>query len=139
MIEPSLAFQTAVRAALIADPAVTDLVDPKNIRSGGRPDGGSCIILGDAHTQLLGCAAGGQTVARVILTLHVWAIEDGTDSAKNIGWAVIQCLTRPPATGPDIEIDNYEKPQAAWLRDPSPEATWTRGDVELEAILRWRS
>jgi hypothetical protein len=139
MLEPSLAFQTAVRAALIADPAVTERVPASSIRSGTtRPSSSPCILLGDAHSELLGRAPGGQIVARVMLTGHVWALEDGADTGKQIGAALIRTLLDAPRPTSGFELDYYERPAVAWMRDTSSEAAWTHGVLELEAVLRWR-
>lgn len=138
MIEPSLAYQTAVRAALIASPEVVALVPADHIRAGStRPDKLPCIILGDAQTEFLGRASGSQFLARVFLTLHIWAIEDGADSAKAIGFAVLKALTDAPAVT-DFGIDEHAMPSVIWLRDPQPERSYTHGVVQLEAVARWR-
>lgn len=138
MIEPSLAYQTAVRAALIASPAVTTLVTPDQIRAGStRPDKMPTIILSDGQTQFLGRASGSQLVARVFLTLHIWAVEDGADTAKAIGFAVCNALTDAPAvTG--FDIDEHAMPSVIWLRDPQPELAYCHGIAQLEAVVRWR-
>lgn len=137
MIEPCLAYQTAVRAALIADADVTALVPADHIRAGStRPDKLPCIILGDGATEFLGRASGSQFLARVSLTLHIWAIEDGADMAKAIGFAVMNALTdAPAATG--FSIDEHEMPTVIWLRDPQPELAYTHGVAQLEAVIRW--
>ena len=93
MIEPSLALQTAVRGTLLAHPAVTDLVQPERIRAGStRPDKFPCVVLSGASTQYLGRASGDQHLARVNVDLNIWAIEDGPDTAKAIGFAVSRAL-----------------------------------------------
>lgn len=140
MLEPSLQFQSAVRAALIGDAAFAALVTPENVRSvgGGPSTRMPSVILGDAQTQFLGYAAGGQMLARVFLTAHVWAPEDGADTGKAIGFALFNALLKAPATGPDYALDDYSKPSLAWMRDPSPEGAWTHGIVELEGIIRWK-
>jgi len=139
MLDPALAFQTAVRAALVASPAVVALVNPDLIRAGStRPDRLPSVILADAQTEFLGCAAGSQRLARVTLTLHVWAQEDGADTARQIGAAVYQALEFGPADAAGIALDEWQRPRLVWLRDPKPELTLTHGVMTLEAVVRWR-
>ena len=137
MLEPSLALQTAVRAALIAAPAVTTFVPADYIRAGSTaPDRMPSIILADSQTQFLGRAASAQFVARVYLDLHIWATEDGADTAKAIGFAVFNALKTAP-TGNGFAIDGYETPVIRWMRDPQPEVSYTHGVMTLEAVIRW--
>lgn len=142
MVEPSLDFQTAIRARLIADPAVTALVQPDQIRSGStRPDGRACVILSGAQTEYLGRASGSQHVARVYLDAHIWAVEDGPDTAKAIGWAVMQALIGFDGTfdGTDgIAVDAFDQPRVIWLRDIMPELSFVHGIMSLESVIRWR-
>lgn len=139
MIDPALAFQTAVRAALIDAPTVTALVAPNHIRAGAtRPDLLPAIILADARTEYLGRAAGGQRVARVSLTLHIWAADDGDDTAQLIGAAVHDALEFGPAGTPEITIDEWHRPSAVWLRDLQGELALTHGVMALDATVRWR-
>ena len=138
IVEPSIALQTAIRAALIADPAIAALVQPQNIRAGStRPDKTPCIILAGGQTQYLGRASGSQLVARVFLNLHIWAIEDGPDTAKAIGHAAANALIdMREADG--IEIDEFDQPRVIWMRDPQPELAYVHGVMNLEAVMRWK-
>jgi hypothetical protein len=139
MIEPSVAFQTAVRQHLIADTTVTALVQPANVRAGStRPDKQPCIILAGASTQYLGRAAGDQHMARVSLDLHIWAIEDGADTAKAIGFAVCRSIAAMLDEQDGFAIDELDQPRMIWLRDPQPELAYTHGVLDLEAVIRWR-
>lgn len=139
MLDPALAFQTAARAALVASPAVTELVTPGNIRAAGtRPDKLPSVILADAQTEFLGCASGSQRLARVVLTLHIWAQEDGAETARQIGAAVFQALEFGPADAAGIAVDEWQRPRLIWLRDPKPELSLTHGVMTLEAVVRWR-
>ena len=139
MIAPTLAFQTAVRATLIAAPAVTALVPAERIRAGGlRPDLMPAILLAEAQAEFLGCAAGSQRLARVSLTLHVWAQEDGADTARQIGGAVVHALEFGPADTAEIAVDEWERLSMVWMRDPQPEINNTHGVIMLEAVVRWR-
>lgn len=139
MIEPSLALQTALRTQLITSPNVTAIVQANNIRSGStRPDKSPCIILANGQTQYLGKGSSNQHLARVSLDLHVWAIEDGADTAKAIGYAVSRAVLGLADWQEGFEIDSLDQPRMIWLRDPQPELAYTHGIHEIEAVLRWR-
>lgn len=139
MLDPALAFQTAVRAALVASHEVLALVPADHIRAGStRPDKLPSVILADAQTEFLGCAAGSQRLARVFLTLHIWAQEDGADTARQIGAAVYRALEFGPADTAEITLDEWQRPRVVWLRDPKPELSLTHGVMTLEAVVRWR-
>lgn len=139
MLDPALAFQIAVRTALVASPDILALVPADHIRAGStRPDRLPSVILADAKTEFLGCAAGSQRLARVYLILHVWAQEDGADTARQIGAAVYQALQFGPADTAEISVDDWQQPRVIWLRDPKPELSLTHGVMTLEAVVRWR-
>lgn len=139
MLEPGLTFQTAVRAALIASPAVSALVPADHIRAGGtRPDKLPAIILTPGSTEYLGRASGNQFVARVGLDLHIWALEDGPDTARAIGQAAFLALMDAPQThASSFLFIECERPVSACLRDPQPEQSYTHGIMSLEAVLQW--
>jgi len=137
MIEPSVALQTALRSTLIADPTVTALVHPDHIRA-GRPDRFPCVIMSGGSTQYLGKASGDQHLARVNLDLHIWAIEDGADTAKAIGFAVSRAVIGMPDDQDGCAIDHLDQPRVIWLRDVQPELSYTHGVLEIEAVIRWR-
>lgn len=139
MIEPSVALQTALRSTLIADPAVTALVQPDRVRSGStRPDKMPCVIMAGASTDYLGKASGGQHLARVNLDVHIWAIEDGPDTAKAIGFAVSRAVIAMPDAQNGFTMDQLDMPRVIWLRDVQPELSYTHGVIEIEAVIRWR-
>ena len=140
MIEPSVALQTALRGTLIADPAVRALVQPDRIRAGyTRPDRFPCVIMGHAQTHYLGRASGEQHLARVNLDVHIWAIEDGADTAKAIGFAVAKTLINMADHQDGFDIDQLDLPRVIWMRDPQPELAYTHGVIEVEAVVRWRA
>ncbi|MEI4234994.1 DUF3168 domain-containing protein [Roseovarius sp. D22-M7] len=139
MIDPSLEFQTAIRAALIADPAVIALVPADHIRAGStRPDKLPTVIMASPQLINLGRASGGQYMTRVYLDLHVWAIEDGADMARQIGAAVSVALWDAPHTD-TVGIDAYERPGFAYMRDPDPERAYCHGVGTVEGVIRWRA
>ena len=140
MLEPSVALQTALRTQLVADSNVTAFVSPANIRAGStRPDKTPCVILAGGQTQFLGRAAGDQYLAQVNLDVHIWAIEDGADTAKAIGFAVLKAVLAMDDQQDGFAIDNLDQPRLIWLRDPQPELAYTHGILDLEAVIRWRN
>lgn len=138
MIDPSLEFQTAVRAALIAHPKVSALVPAEHVRAGStRPDKLPTIILANPQMINLGRASGGQYLTRVFIDLHIWALEDGADMARQIGVAASVALWDAPETA-TIGIDAYERPGFAFVRDPDPERAYCHGVGTVEGVIRWR-
>ena len=138
MIEPTLALQTAIRSALLASPDVMALVPADQIRAGSsRPDKLPAIMMAGGQSKLLGIAAGSQYAARAILDIHVWAIEDGADTAKAIGFAACNVLKDAPAST-DMTIDEWQKPAVRWMRDPDPELAYTHGVLTVECVMRWQ-
>lgn len=137
MIEPNLALQTAIRSALIVSPDVTALVPANHIRSGStRPDKLPCVLLSGVATQNLGYSASNQFLARCLIDLHVWAVDDGKDTAWQIGFAVCNALRDMPVTD-GYAIDEWEFPMVRWLRDPNPDVSFCHGVVSLNAVVRW--
>lgn len=137
MIEPTVALATAIRSRLISTPALIDHVPADHIRSGStRPGNFPCVILAGGQTIFLGNAAGSQYVARVFLDLHIWAVEDGADTAKAIGFAVLNTLKDAPASQ-DMAIDEWNQPAVRWMRDPDPAQNLTHGVVTVECVMRW--
>ncbi|AUQ49567.1 hypothetical protein PhaeoP83_01277 [Phaeobacter inhibens] len=138
MITPDIQFQTAIRAALTADPVVTALVPADHIRAGStRPDKWPTIILANPQTMNLGWASQGQKLARVFFDLHIWAVEDGADLARKIGFVASEALWDAPASSV-IGIDDYTRPSFTYMRDPDPERAYCHGVGTVEAVLRWR-
>lgn len=137
MIEPTLALQATIGNALAADPAVTAIVHPANIRGGSlRPEDFPCILMGGGHAEFLGHASGSQYVARVSFNLHIWALEDGADTAKGIGFAVMNALKEAPAAD-GFHIDDFALPSVVWMRDPDPKQSYCHGVMVVEAVIRW--
>lgn len=137
MIEPTIALQIAIRSALIASPAVAALVPADQIRAGStRPDNMPSIIMSGGQTMFLGNAFGSQYVARVFLDLHIWALEDGAETAKAIGFAVCNTLKHAPAAA-GFAFDEFSLPAVRWMRDPNPAQAYTHGVITIEAVMRW--
>lgn len=101
-----------------------------------RPDAFPCILMGNGQTEFLGHASGSQYIARVHLDIHIWAIEDGADTAKAVGFAVMNALKQAPAA-PGFAIDDFALPSIVWMRDPDPAQSYTHGVMTVEAVMRW--
>jgi len=138
MIDPALAMQKAVRAHLISDSAITDLVPADHVRAGStRPDKLPAIMIANANTMMHGRAAGGQFVATVFLDLHLWALEDGLDRVQTIGAAVAHRLMTWPATEAfGFELDDFKHQRTVYPRDPDPQHG--HGVMFIEAAVRWK-
>lgn len=138
MIDPSLAFQTAIRAALIAHGEVGALVPADQVRAGStRPDKLPTIIMASPQTINLGRASGGQYLTRVFLDLHIWALEDGADMARQIGAAAALALWDAP-TADAVGVEDYERPSFTYMRDPDPERAYCHGVGTVAGVIRWR-
>lgn len=83
--------------------------------------------------------AGGQLVARVSLDLHIWAIEDGPDTAKRIGYQTSLAVMTLADQQDGFEIDGLDQPTIVYIRDPQPEIAYTHGVQSVEAVIRWRT
>lgn len=137
MIAPDIEFQTQIRSALITSSTVTDLVPADHIRAGStRPDKLPCVILANPDTANLG-RAGDWCLTRVWLDLHVWAIEDGADVARQIGAAVSHALWDAPVLG-ENDINSYSRPSFKYMRDPDPEKAYCHGVATVSGVVRWR-
>jgi hypothetical protein len=135
MIEPTLALQTAIRAALIADTSVAALVPAAHIRAGGtRPDKTPTIIMSDGTVELMGKDYTAQRLAWVYLDIHVWDLEHGPDAAKAIAFAVTIALDKQLAFD-GCECDHLWITRAVYPRDPDPAVG--HGVLSVEALIRW--
>ncbi|GKX34651.1 MAG: hypothetical protein MnENMB40S_22690 [Rhizobiaceae bacterium MnEN-MB40S] len=135
MIEPALALRSVIRAHLVSDEDITDLVPADDIRAGStRPENFPTIILAGENILNRGRAAAGQYVATVFLDIHIWAVEDGLDKAQTIGAAVAKRLIDCPETD-GFEIDEFKHNRTVWMRDPDP--GHGHGVLSYEATIRW--
>jgi Protein of unknown function (DUF3168) len=135
MIEPTLALQTAIRTALIADPAVSALVPASHIRAGGsRPDKTPCIIMSDGNTALHGQDYTAQRAAWVYMDLHIWTLDAGEDAAKEIAFAVTNALDKTMIIEGGY-CDHFRVTASRFPRDPDP--AYGHGVLSVEALIRW--
>jgi hypothetical protein len=141
MIEPTLALQTAIRAKLIAAPAVTALVSADQIRAGStRPGDCPCIITGSGTTTLHGHDYTGQRAAWIYMDLHVWTKKDDDSltnidqEAKQLAFAVSQALNKSLSIEGGY-CDQFHVTGSVFPRDPDP--TYGHGVINVEAFVRW--
>jgi hypothetical protein len=135
MIEPTLALQTAIRTALVADPAVSALVPADHIRSGAtRPDKTPCIIMSDGNTANGGHDYSSQRTAWVYLDLHIWKLDAGQEAAKEIAGVVTAALDKP-LNFEGCECDHFRVTGSKFPRDPDP--AYGHGVLSVEAFIRW--
>lgn len=139
MTDPTLALQSVIGDKLAADPAITAHVAPSNIRAFSvRPDNMPAIVLAPAQVRILGWASGRQIVAEVRAMVHVWAVEDGSAVASTIAANVMAALMDAPKAEA-FEVDEWDRPELVWMRDPDPALAYTHGAIALRAVLRWRA
>ena len=135
MIEPTLAIQTAIRAALVSSTEVSALVPADHIRAGAsRPDKVPCIIMSDGNTTFHGQDYTAQRAAWIYLDLHVWTLDAGTDTAKEIAFAVCNALDRQITIEGGF-CDHLKVTRTAYPRDPDP--AYGHGVISVEALVRW--
>lgn len=119
MTEPSLAFQKALRARLVATPAVAALVAADRIFDGSaRPESFPCIIIGDGQTVLEGHCPGWRNVT-VYTDLHIWALEGGLAAVKAIAGEAWLAIGRTLDVPGYLLSDGVHVTGARYLRDPS--------------------
>jgi len=132
-IEPGLALQQAIRARLVATPAVVELVPAEHIRDGStRPDRFPTVIVGDGQTVLEGYYTGWRNVT-VYLDVHVWAIEAGLETVKGIAHAVSHAIGRSIEVPDYLLTDGVHVTQARYMRDPSKEHG--HAVLSIEAVM----
>ncbi|MDQ0455153.1 DUF3168 domain-containing protein [Rhizobium paknamense] len=135
MIEPTLALQTAIRTALIADPAVSALVPASQIRAGGsRPGKTPCVIMSDGNTALHGQDYTAQRAAWVYVDLHIWTLDAGEDAAKELAFAVTTALDKS-MTIEGGYCDHFRVSASRFPRDP--DSAYGHGVLSVEALIRW--
>lgn len=139
MIDPSYALNTLLGDMLAANATVAQHVPPASIRAGSiRPDHMPALVLAPARIRVLGRASGNQIVGEVRMILNIWTPEDGSLVAQELAGAVLAALMDAPATS-GFAIDEWDRPELVWMRDPDPARSFAHGVVALRAVLRWRA
>ncbi|WP_299648572.1 DUF3168 domain-containing protein [uncultured Jannaschia sp.] len=113
-----LAIQRALRARLVASPAVTALVPAASILDAHkRPAPRPGIILGDAQSVRVESIA--RNLETVTHTIHVWTEEPSTERCKGIAFAVRSAIEAARLDlGPDYHCADWDVTSARYLRDP---------------------
>lgn len=131
MAEPTLVLQRLIRARLIADAGVTDLVPAGSIVSQPRkPDPSPVIIIGEGHAFLADLDDTFHDEAFVIV--DAWAREDTTTGVKNIASAIRQALRDRPWTMPGYLCHRLRIEGVEFRR----EGEFARGIVTVSAIMQ---
>lgn len=135
---PVDAFQSAVRAKLLADPVIAQHVAPDHIRIGTvRPRQLPAILIAPTSSEILGRAAGGQIVAETSCIVHLWvSTEDNSNTAQEIGAAAFMALLDAPQTH-GFEVDSWERPFITWFDQTATIGNAAKGAIALRAIIRW--
>lgn len=129
-----LALQIALRARLVATPAVTTLVPAANILDRhARPNPSPSIILGDSMEMDPGTSLT-RRHTRVIHTLHVWQEAPSTEGVKLIVAAIRAAIRAGRVTLTDgWHCADLSFVSARYLRDPDGKTT--HGVVTVEGVL----
>jgi SPP1 family predicted phage head-tail adaptor len=91
MPEPSLAFQKALRARLIASPDLAALLPPDNIIDAtNRPERFPCVKIGEGQTSF--AVPYTRYHDKATLDVHVWCEEAGLSTAKEIIGAITTAI-----------------------------------------------
>jgi hypothetical protein len=132
MTEPSLACQIAIRARLVAEPAVTALVPALQIFDGpSRPETFPCIIIGTGQTVLEPITLTRAHV-RVTLDLHLWNDGDGLETVKLIARAATNALAGKPSID-GYRVVDWSVTGTRFMRDP---AKVGHAVTSIEALLQ---
>jgi hypothetical protein len=127
-VSASLDLQSAIRAALIADAAVTALVPAANIYDGiVRQDHMPAITLGDDMEQDADMTLARDYV-RVTSTIHVWVREASFLTAKRIVGAIRSAVASRVAGFVDVRFES-----ARFLRDP--DGVTAHGVVTFDSLV----
>lgn len=128
-----LAVQKAIRALLIADPAVIALVPAASILDRHqRPAPDPAIILGEAQVLDEGTSLA-RTHARVAHTLHVWKREPSLEGAKTILGAIRRALRSRLDLGQGLHAADTLVTSSRVLRDPDGETS--HGVLTVEVLV----
>ncbi|MDJ1632523.1 DUF3168 domain-containing protein [Rhizobium rhizogenes] len=132
---PELALQKAVRARLIADAAVTNVVPAASILDRNeRPAPSPSIIIGEGQSIDEGDAIS-RNLTRVYADLHVWKQEPSLEGVKAIAGAIrtaIKGANLPNSDGFHF-ADCYIR-SARFLRDPDGEMS--HAVVTISALVQ---
>lgn len=136
MTDPSLSLQKAIRALLVADPAVTALVPASSIFDRHRqPETFPHINIGEGQVILDDGLQ--RDRFEVYADCHIWTRESGLVDCKRIGGAASNALRTFPKVIDSFRIADAFVDGARYLRDPSGEHA--HGVLSVLAVMRRES
>lgn len=129
-----LAFQKALRARLVATPAVTALVPAASILDRNeRPNPDPSIVIGEGVSVDDGATIG-RTRTRIVADLHIWKREPSTAGSKAIAGAIRAAIKsgRLALDSGFHCVDAYVS-RTRFLRDP--DGLTSHAVVTVEAVI----
>lgn len=129
----ALAVQKAIRARLVATPAVVALVPASNILDRhSRPAPDPSIILGEDQEIDEGNIA--RTRQRIHSTIHVWKKEPSLEGVKVIGGAIRTAIhSARLALDTGFHCGDCKVTASRFLRDPDGETS--HGIITIETLI----
>lgn len=126
------AVQTAIRARLVATPAVLALVPATSILDrNARPAPDPSIILGEGQAVDEGRIA--RNVQHVYATLHIWKKEPGLAGVKQIAGAIRTAIHAGRLDVAGYQCGDSFVSDMRYLRDPDGETA--HGVVTIECLV----
>lgn len=142
MLDPSAAFQKALRARLVGSADVTALVPATNILDRNqRPAPDPSIVLGEDQVIDAPDVMLNRSFVRVYSTVHIWKKESSTAGVKAIANAIRRAIgvnrkARLDLADPDYVVSDCRIEQTRFLRDPDGETS--HGIVVIESLIQQR-
>lgn len=130
-MSPSASLQDAMRAALVADPAMTALVAADHIyERHKRLEDFPCVVIGEVH-EIADDLTLERNTFRLFPTLHIWVREPGLNIVKEIAWQVRRTLLSDQNVR--LGLIDWRYDNARFLRDP--DGVTSHGVISFEALL----
>lgn len=133
-MNPDLELQKAIRARLVATPAVTALVAASGILDvNQRPAPSPSIILGESQVLDEGTSLQ-RRHSRIFHTIHVWKREASLEGVKGIAAAISGAIHAERLAMPaGLHCADARVSQTRFLRDPGGE--YSHGVVTVDALI----
>lgn len=128
----NLALQKALRAVLVARPALVALVPAVNVLDRhARPAPVPSIILGETQELDGGFATGG--AVQIFHTIHIWVEEPSLTGARRVGWEIRQALRAGRvALDGGFVLAGWQS-TARYIRDP--DGITSHGIITVDATI----
>ncbi|NTA48027.1 DUF3168 domain-containing protein [Agrobacterium tumefaciens] len=130
-----LALQKAIRARLITDATVTNVVPAANILDRNeRPNPRPSIVIGEGQSVDEGDSIA-RTLTRVYLDLHVWVEEPSTEISKRISGGIRKAIL----LGKFAQLDGFHFADcrvrgSRFMRDPDGQTS--HAIVTIDALVQ---